>query len=82
MSDTALAFSYLFSGLHFLHIVLGSGALFWVWLAFRKNLNYVDGFIVNINPITVTVFRTATIFWHFLGLLWLILFLVLWGNQP
>jgi cytochrome c oxidase subunit 3 len=82
LSDTALAFSYLFSGLHFLHIVLGSGALFWVWLAFRKNLNYVDGFIVNINPITTTVFRTATIFWHFLGILWLMLFLVLWGNQP
>jgi heme/copper-type cytochrome/quinol oxidase subunit 3 len=42
----------------------------------------VDGFLVNLNPITNTVFRTATIFWHFLGILWMLLFLVLWGNQP
>lgn len=81
-SDMALAFNYLFSGLHFLHILAGAGALFWVWLAFRKNLRYVDAFIVNMNPVTTTVFRTATIFWHFLGLLWLILFLVMWSTQP
>jgi cytochrome c oxidase subunit 3 len=82
LSDTAMAFTYLFSGLHFLHIVLGAGALAWVWGTFLRNLNYVDAFIVNLNPMTGTVFRTATIFWHFLGILWLLLFLVLLGNQP
>jgi cytochrome c oxidase subunit 3 len=82
LSNTALAFTYLFSGLHFLHIIIGAGALLWVWFSFRKNLNYVDGFLVNLNPITNTVFRTATIFWHFLGILWMLLFLVLLGNQP
>jgi cytochrome c oxidase subunit 3 len=82
LSTTSLAFTYLFSGLHFLHIVLGFGALGWVWNTFRQNLNYVDAFIVNINPITITVYRTATIFWHFLGILWLLLFLALWSNQP
>ncbi len=82
LSNTALAFAYLFSGLHFLHILLGAGALGWVWESFRRNLNYVDAFILNLNPITVTIFRTATIFWHFLGLLWLLLFLVLRLNQP
>jgi cytochrome c oxidase subunit 3 len=82
LSSTAFAFTCLFSGLHFLHIVLGAGALLWVWNAFRKNLNYVDAFLLNINPITITVYRTATIFWHFLGLLWLLLLLVLLSNQP
>jgi cytochrome c oxidase subunit 3 len=82
VSHTALAFTYLFSGLHFLHIVLGAGALGWVWNAFRQNLNYVDAYILNLNPITVTIYRTATIFWHFLGVLWLLLYLVLWSNQP
>jgi cytochrome c oxidase subunit 3 len=82
LSHTPIAFTWLFSGLHFLHIILGAGALGWVWNGFRKNLTYVDAFILNLNPITVTVFRTATLFWHFLGLLWLLLFLVLWSNQP
>ena len=81
-THTALSFTYLFSGLHFLHILLGAGALGWVWNAFRQNLNYVDAFILNLNPITITVYRTATIFWHFLGILWLLLYLVLWSNQP
>lgn len=82
LSRTAFAFTCLFSGLHFLHIILGAGALLWVWNSFRKNLSYVDAFLLNINPIIITVYRTATIFWHFLGVLWVLLFLVLLSNQP
>lgn len=81
-SHTSMAFTYLISGLHFLHIVLGLGALAWLWNGFRKNVRYVDSFVYTLNPKTATVYQTATIFWHFLGILWLLLFLVLWVNQP
>jgi heme/copper-type cytochrome/quinol oxidase subunit 3 len=61
---------------------MGLGALTWLWNGFRQNARYVDSFVYNLNPRTATVYQTATIFWHFLGILWLLLFLVLWVNQP
>ena len=82
LSNHGLAFAWIFCGLHFLHILAGSTALLWVWNAFRKNLRYVDAYVLQLNPMVNTVFRTGVIFWHFLGILWILLFLVLWLNQP
>jgi cytochrome c oxidase subunit 3 len=72
------AFVYIITGLHLLHLFLGLFGLAWVLVDSYKNRRYVDGFILSLNPAKTAILKIVTIFWHFLGGLWLILFLLLW----
>ena len=72
------AFIYIITGLHLLHLFLGLIGLGWVLIDSYRNRRYVDGFILSLNPAKTALLKIVTIFWHFLGVLWLILFLVLW----
>lgn len=76
-SNLAGAFIYLLSGLHAAHVL---GAL---WLMARvynqayKSESYVDAYIVQqLNPVAQTYFKLAMYFWHFVDVLWLVLFAV------
>ncbi|MDX1904138.1 MAG: heme-copper oxidase subunit III [Thermonemataceae bacterium] len=70
----SVGFLYVISGLHILHLFGGMGAmLFLFWQAVRKTA-YVDAFVYAINPPNQRRLHLATIFWHFLGILWLYLF--------
>ncbi len=71
------AFVYILSGLHFLHIILGLAGLGWAIFDAYQNRNYVDGYLVSLNPSKIAIIRVLSIFWHFLGILWLLLFFVL-----
>src|SRR5581483_6788637 len=55
------SFFYIFTGLHAAHLVGGLVALFVVLLAKSKRRELVD---------------VSTYYWHFLGVLWLVLFYV------
>lgn len=77
--QTHPAFILLFSGLHFLHIILGVMGLSVVTYHSWQNRNYVDGFIQAQNPVKRTWLHMVTWFWHFLDILWIILFVLLWA---
>jgi cytochrome c oxidase subunit 3 len=71
------AFVYILSGLHFLHILLGLAGLAWAIFDAYKNRNYVDGFILSLNPFKTSFISILSIFWHFLGILWILVFSIL-----
>jgi len=72
------AFIYILTGLHLIHLFLGLIGLAWVLVDSYRNRRYVDGFILSLNPAKTALLKIVTIFWHFLGGLWWVLFLVLW----
>jgi cytochrome c oxidase subunit 3 len=74
-----LAFAYLFilAGLHFMHIAVGLFFIFWNLADAKEAKNYVEGYIQSLDPAKRTRLNMAVWFWHFLDVLWLILFLVL-----
>ena len=81
IQQISASFMYLLSGLHFAHILLGLLGLGWILLDAFANRNYVDGFIQSLNPAKTTRIRIVSIFWHFLGLLWILIFGLLWLSQ-
>jgi cytochrome c oxidase subunit 3 len=69
------AFIYILSGLHLAHILLGGGALVYLFSHALKNASYVDGFIESQNPVRLTQIRLTNVFWHFIGGIWLVIYL-------
>ena len=69
----ALAFLYLLSGLHFGHMALAMGLLFWAVMDSSRNRTYVEGYLQSIDPAKRTRLLMAYWFWHFTDGLWLLL---------
>jgi cytochrome c oxidase subunit 3 len=70
----SVGYLYVISGLHILHLIAGMVAL-WIlfWQAIKK-MEYVDSFVYSVNPPNQRRLHLSTIFWHFLGILWLYLY--------
>jgi len=68
------AFIYILSGLHLAHMLLGGGALVYLFSHALKNANYVDGFIESQNPTRLTQIKLTSIFWHFIGGIWILIY--------
>ncbi|WP_255157749.1 cytochrome c oxidase subunit 3 [Siphonobacter sp. BAB-5385] len=68
------AFIYMISGLHVLHIV---GGLFFLarsfWEALR-NHKYLDAYVYSVNPPNQLKLNLMTLYWHFVDILWILLF--------
>jgi cytochrome c oxidase subunit 3 len=62
------SFFYVFTGVHVLHVLGGLGGLTRVILKFRSTT----------NPLRRSTLDATSYYWHFMGLLWLYLLLVLW----
>lgn len=73
-NNPSVAFIYLISGLHILHILGGLVALGWAFYQSIKNFSYVDSFIFSVNPPNQLRLRLITVYWHFVDVLWLLLF--------
>lgn len=67
-SNAAGSFLYILTGLHILHLVAGILALLFVFVKILRG-KYNSGNLFGI--------RVCAIFWHFLGALWIYLFLFL-----
>jgi cytochrome c oxidase subunit 3 len=66
-SGPSSAFFYLLTGMHGLHLVGGLAALFYVVQRSRRS-----------HPAAVaSVFKAASLYWHFMTVLWLYLFVLL-----
>lgn len=74
IKKTFPAFVFLFTGLHFLHILIGISGLIIITIHSNQNKQYVDGYIQTLNPAKRTFLKMTNWFWHFLDFLWLILY--------
>ena len=77
----ARGFIYLLSGLHIFHIVLGLGFLIKIFVEAIKRMSYIDSFIYSVNPPNQLKINLIIFYWHFVDVLWVVLFLfLLWRN--
>jgi len=70
--NASQSFIYVFTGTHLLHIVAGLGLLFYALSGSYKNIGQVQN-----------LFRMefASIFWHFIDIIWIYLYVFLLLNQ-
>ena len=71
-ANAARSFIYVFSGIHFLHVIAGLLVLLNTVLATYRNIPQVK----NIFKVEM-----ASIFWHFLDIMWICLYVFLLLNQ-
>lgn len=69
------AFVYILSGFHILHVVGGLIFLGWRLQVSYKNKSYIDSFVYNINPPNQLKWKLLARYWHFIGIVWIALFL-------
>jgi cytochrome c oxidase subunit 3 len=71
-TNASQSFIYIFTGMHLAHIGAGLLVLLRAWWGASKGI-----------PTVLNVFRMdlATIFWHFLGILWIYIYVFLLLNQ-
>ncbi len=78
---TSRGFIYILSGLHILHIVVGLFFLIKIFVEALKRISYVESFIYSVNPPNQLKINLIIFYWHFVDILWIILFLfLLWRN--
>lgn len=73
--SNSIAFVYLLTGLHLLHILVGVVYLAIIFQKALKNRTYVDSFVYSVNPPNVLRLKLITRYWHFVDALWLVVFL-------
>lgn len=76
-NDTGGSFIYILSGLHIVHTAGGVIALIVAVVDAWRNRKYVDSFVYSVNPPNQLRLKLISIYWHFVDVLWLILFLFL-----
>lgn len=71
-NNASQSFIYVFTGMHLAHIIAGLIVLVRAWVGRVRGINQVNN-----------VFRMdlATLFWHFLGFLWIYIYVFLLLNQ-
>ncbi len=74
---SSLSFIYLITGLHFLHILGGLAFLGILLTEAIRNNSYIDAFVYSVNGPNLIRIRLLSIYWHFVGALWLVLFFVM-----
>lgn len=75
--NNSVAFIYLLTGLHMLHILAG---IVYMSILFRKavkNRTYIDSFVYSVNPPNRLRLKLMTRYWHFVDALWLVVFIFL-----
>ncbi len=73
-NNPSAGFIYVISGLHILHILGGVLALGWAVVESLKNYTYIDAFVYSVNPPNQLKIKLISLYWHFVDVLWLILF--------
>ncbi len=76
-NNTGGMFIYVLSGLHIFHTLGGIIALVSANKDAFQRLNYVDSFVYSVNPPKQLKIKLISIYWHFIDILWLILFIFL-----
>lgn len=72
------AFVYLISGLHALHVIVGIIILTFFWLYARQKPDEVQQLVIDSNPYKMLNIEIMSIYWHFVGILWVYLLVFFW----
>lgn len=72
MTNDFYMYYYIFTGLHFIHVLIGMAVLTYLWFLARNGIS-ADG--------DMKVFESGAIFWHMVDLLWIVLFPLLYLLQ-
>lgn len=76
-NNTGGMFIYVLSGLHILHTIGGLIALASANKDAFQRMQYVDSYVYSVNPPNQLKIKLISIYWHFIDILWIILFLFL-----
>jgi cytochrome c oxidase subunit 3 len=79
-NSVSSGFIYLLSGLHLLHLLGGVIFLAKLFIEGLKHLSYVDAFVYSVNPPNLLKVKLVALYWHFVDVLWIVLFLFLLLN--
>lgn len=74
LDTSSMSFVFLLTGLHFLHILGGLAFLGILLTEAIRNSSYIDSFVYSVNGPNVIRIKLLSIYWHFIGGLWLALF--------
>ena len=74
-NHTGASFLFILSALHIVHTLGGLIALAMTVFKAFKHASYVDSFVYNVNPPNQLRLKLVSIYWHFLDIMWLIIFL-------
>jgi cytochrome c oxidase subunit III len=78
---TTRGFIYLLSGLHIFHIIIGLFFLIKIFVEALKRISYIESFIYSVNPPNQLKINLIIFYWHFVDVLWIVLFaFLLWRN--
>ncbi|WP_304232826.1 heme-copper oxidase subunit III [Jiulongibacter sediminis] len=81
-NNTGGSFIFILSGLHLIHTLGGLVALSLVVYNSMKNRSYIDSFVDSVNPPNILRLKLVTLYWHFLDIVWIIIFLFfLWHSS-
>jgi|CXWJ01.1.fsa_nt_gi cytochrome c oxidase subunit 3 len=76
-SNLGVSYLYIISGLHLLHVLGGLGLLIYAtYKCYNKSLDMVDSLLFFSNKMEYIKLELLSIFWHFIDVLWLLLFLL------
>ncbi|WP_044172848.1 cytochrome c oxidase subunit 3 [Flectobacillus major] len=78
---TSRGFILMLSGLHIVHIVVGLIFLIKIFVESLKRLSYVESFVYSVNPPNQLKINLIVFYWHFVDVLWVILFAYLWWQN-
>jgi cytochrome c oxidase subunit III len=76
-NNTGGMFIYILSGLHIFHTLGGLIALASVNKDAFQRMEYVDSYVYSVNPPNQLKIKLITLYWHFIDVLWIVLFLFL-----
>ncbi|MGR3810493.1 cytochrome c oxidase subunit 3 [Jiulongibacter sp. NS-SX5] len=81
-NNTGGSFIFILSGLHVVHTLGGLVALSIVLYKSMRNRSYIESFVDSVNPPNVLRLKLVTTYWHFVDIVWVIVFLFfLWHSQ-
>ena len=69
VSDDFFMYYYMYTGIHLLHLLLGMGALFFLWTMSRKG---------DFTDTKIKIFEGGAAYWHMVDLLWIVLYPLLY----
>jgi cytochrome c oxidase subunit III len=76
-TNPSSSFLYILSGVHLLHILIGVAFLGIAYTEAVQRKPYIDFFIYSVNPPNQLRIKLITLYWHFVDVLWLVVFLFL-----
>ncbi|ARK10926.1 cytochrome c oxidase subunit 3 [Fibrivirga algicola] len=75
--NPAGGFVYIISGLHLLHILIGLVFITITLVEALRRRAYVEAFVYSVNPPNQLKIKLITLYWHFVDVLWVVLFVFL-----